>query len=408
MRFAYLSCDFGVRAFGESGASVHVREMVRALRRIGHEVEFFAPELGLGPSERPREGYHALPLDRLAEETALLLAQDAAPRSSHLVREWRRVLYSEQLRRALGRVFDERPPDAIYERYSLFAYAGLELARRARRPLLLEVNAPLCREAATHRELVLRRTAAHFERRVLSGADAVFAVSAEVADHARRLGVAAERLEVLPNGVDPDRFHPGTSGARLRARLGLEGRRVIGFVGTLRPWHDLDTLLAAARRLARDDPELRLLVVGAGPRLEAVRRSGTPFVLCPGALPHEAVPEALAVMDVVVVPYAKDGDSYFSPIKLFEAMAAARPVVGARWGQVARVLRHGETGLLYEPGQAEDLAARARSLLDRPDWAARLGSAARAWVIERHTWESNARRVAERAVVCRARLEGSP
>jgi glycosyltransferase involved in cell wall biosynthesis len=402
VRLAYLCCDFGVRPFGGTGASVHVREMVRALRALGHEVEVFAPDLGLAPADAPPDGFHALPLHDLAEETARLLAQEAGFRSSHVVREWRRILYAEQVQRVLGAVFERRPPDAIYERYSLFAYAGLELARRWRRPLLLEVNAPLCREAATHRELVLRDTAFELERRVLAGADALFAVSDEVADHARRLGVAPERIEPLPNGVDPERFHPRVRGERIRAKLGLEGRRVIGFVGALRPWHDLDTLLAAARRLAREDPELRLLVVGAGPRLDALRALAEPCLVCPGALPHEEVPEALAAMDAVAVPYAKDGDAYFSPLKLFEAMASARPIVGARTGQVAQALRHGETGLLYEPGQPDDLAARLRELLDRPAWAAGLGSAARTWVLRRHTWESNARRVAARAEACRA------
>jgi glycosyltransferase involved in cell wall biosynthesis len=401
VRLAYLSCDPGVRVFGGSGASVHVRETVRALRELGHEVVGFAPDLGLGEEVAEREGFTRVPLRGLAAEAGRLLERERTGRSDHVVREWRRLLYSEYAQRALRARLAAFRPDAIYERYSLFAYAGVELARELGCALLLEVNAPLSREAARYRELVLRHTAEGLEARILGAADALFVVSAELARHARELGVAAERILVQPNAVDPDRFHPELSGAALRARLGLASAHVVGFVGSLKPWHDLDTLCAALAGLHREDPAWRLLVVGEGPRLEALRGAG-PFVLCTGPVGYEAVPEVLAAMDAVVVPYDKDGDVYFSPLKLFEAMAAARPVVGARVGQVAEILRDGENGLLYEPGQAADLAARLRELPARPDRGASLGAAARRDVLARHTWRANAERIVQRARACGA------
>jgi glycosyltransferase involved in cell wall biosynthesis len=401
VRLAYLSCDPGVRIFGGSGASVHVRETVRALRDLGHEVAGFAPDLGLAEEVAERDGFGRVALSGLAAEAGRLLAGEPAWPSDHVVREWRRLLFAEYAQRALRPRLEAFGPDAIYERYSLFAYAGVELARGLGCPLLLEVNAPLAREAVRYRELVLRHTAQGLEARILRAADALFVVSAELARHARELGVAAERIQVLPNAVDPERFHPSLSGAALRARLGLASARVVGFVGSLKPWHDLDTLCAALACLHREDPDWRLLVVGAGPRLEALRRAGG-FVTCAGTIEHEAVPEALAAMDAVVVPYDKDGEAYFSPLKLFEAMAAARPVVGARVGQVAEVLRDGENGLLYEPGQPGDLAARLRELWERPDRGAELGAAARREVLARHTWRANAQRIVEQAEACGA------
>jgi glycosyltransferase involved in cell wall biosynthesis len=402
VRFAYLSCDFGVRAFGGAGSSVHLRETVGALRGLGHEVDVFAPDLGLSEGEPEPSGFHALPLSGLAGETARWLGRERTGRSDHIVREWRRIMYSEYVQRAVRERFEARPPDVIYERYSLFAYAGLELAQSFGCPLLLEVNAPLSQEATRYRELVLRRTAEALEARIFQGADALFVVSDELASHARQLGASSRRVHVLPNGVDPERFHPRASGGALRSRLALEGARVVGFVGGLRPWHDLDTVVEAVRSLAQEDPRVRLLVIGEGPRLEALRALGDERVVCPGAVAFEDVPAALAAMDVVVVPYAKDGASYFSPLKLFEAMAVARPVVGARVGQVAEVLHHGETGLLYEPGQARDLAARIRSLLDQPDWGAGLGAAARDLVLRERSWAANGRRIVDCAEACRA------
>jgi glycosyltransferase involved in cell wall biosynthesis len=270
----------------------------------------------------------------------------------------------------------------------------VELAERLGVPLLLEVNAPLTLEAAKYRELVLRRTAEELERVVFARAGALLVVSRELELHARRGGAAAERIHVLPNGVDAERFHPGVSASGVRSRHGLAGRRVVGFVGSLKRWHDLDTLLEGVRRLAREDPGVRLLVVGEGPRRAELEAAREPHVICTGAVPHEDVPAHLAALDVVVVPYAKGGDAYFSPLKLFEAMAAAKPIVGARIGQVAEVLAHGENGLLYEPGEPADLAARIRELLAAPERAADLGRAARRSVVPSRTWEANARRIA--------------
>jgi glycosyltransferase involved in cell wall biosynthesis len=393
MRFAYLSCDFGVPVLGPLGASVHLREMVAALRRLDHEVEVFSPNLGLEGEVAAPAGFRQLPLDGCAARAARCLSSENTGRSDHLVREWRRLVYAEQVQRTLLPILERWRPDAIYERYSLFAYAGVELAERLGVPLLLEVNAPLTLEAAKYRELVLRRTAEELERLVFERAAALFVVSRELELHARRLGVPGERIHVLPNGVDAERFHPDVSGDAVRARHALGGKRVIGFVGSLKPWHDLDTLLEAARRLARRDPLIRLLVVGDGPRLAELRAAHEPHVICTGAVPHEDVPAHLAAADVVVVPYGKGGDAYFSPLKLFEAMAAAKPVVGARIGQVAEVLVHGESGLLYEPGEPADLAERIREILHSPARAAELAAAARRSVVPGRTWLDNARRI---------------
>lgn len=397
MRFAYLSCDFGVPIFGPLGASVHLRETVGALHRLGHAVEVFSPNLGLEGEVAAPEGFRQLPLDGCAARAARCLSSEDTGRSDHLVREWRRLVYAEQVQRTLLPILERLRPDAIYERYSLFAYAGVELAERLGVPLLLEVNAPLTLEAVKYRELVLRRTAEELERLVFERAGALLVVSRELEVHARRLGVPGGRIHVLPNGVDAERFHPDVSGSAVRARYDLDGKRVIGFVGSLKRWHDLDTLVEAARRLARQDDRIRLLVVGEGPRLAELEARHEAHVICTGAVAHEDVPGHLAAVDVVVVPYGKGGDAYFSPLKLFEAMAAAKPVVGASMGQVAEILVHGETGLLYEPGEPADLVERIRELLDAPERSAELGRAARRFVVPSHTWEENARRIVELA-----------
>ena len=385
MRFAYLCCDFGVPVAGTVGCSIHVQETVRALRAMGHSVELYAPGGAADLTE-------LLPLSGAVGELMRLMAKESADAPwIHLIGEVRTLLYSESLREQLTRAVAFRP-DVIYERYALFSYAGLELARALGVPFILETNAPLVDEQVRYRELTLRHTASELERRVLCGADAVIVISRAMERYVRAVGVPRERITLLPNGADPARFRPGVSGEAVRRRHGLTGKRVIGFVGSLRPWHDVRTLISAARLLHRRDPDVRLLIVGDG-GLTATPLPAERHVAWAGAVPHDDVPAHMAAMDVVVVPYVPGPEVYFSPLKLYEAMAMAKPIVGARVGQVEEALDDGVTGLLYEPGDAHDLADKIAAILTAPDEGARLAAAARASMDGSRTWEQNARRI---------------
>jgi glycosyltransferase involved in cell wall biosynthesis len=313
------------------------------------------------------------------------------------------MLYGTALRNAVTSL-TRQLPNAIYERYALFGTAGLSLARELDIPLVLEVNAPLADEQAAHRGLAFCDAARATERAVLGGADRVVAVSATLRDWLVDAGVAPERIEVLPNGVDTVRFAPA-AGARERTRqeLGFAAEEcVIGFVGTLKAWHGTATLLAAVALLRSVAPRIpiRLLIVGEGPEralLEALAATSgiadiTHFT---GAVPHAAVPAHVAAMDVAVAPYDRIEGFYFSPLKVFEYMAAGRPVVAAGVGQLAECLRHGERALLYPPGDVAALASALRALAESPRERVRLGSAARQWVATHRTWDGNARRVVE-------------
>jgi glycosyltransferase involved in cell wall biosynthesis len=372
VRIAYLSADFGVPVFGDKGASVHVRELSRALHAIGNDVLIITPR---ADGRRPA-GFdvpvHAVPAGPAAQE---------------------RRRYAPMLHRRALPVLRAFRPDAIYERYSLFATAGTTLARDLGVPHVLEVNAPLADEHAAYRERADADDARRVERRLMRAADRVVAVSPAI--ERWLLSIGAERVTVLPNGVDPDRFRPlDAAGVAVRAALGAERRPVVGFVGSLKPWHDVATLVRALALL--DDRRPALLVVGAGPgreRLAAEAARCRVEAIFTGALPHQRVPAHLAAFDVAVAPYAADDGFYFSPLKLVEYLAAARPVVAADVGEIRHCVRPGMTGSLYAPGDVAGLAAAIRALLADRRRAAVLGAAGRMHVRADHTWEGNARAV---------------
>jgi glycosyltransferase involved in cell wall biosynthesis len=401
MRIAYLCADFGIDFHRTSGASVHLNHMVHSLRKLGHTVEVFSSSSKTGGGGQ--DGIHSVPLAGLAATAASLLGREEAGLPPHVSREWRRLMYAEYWQHALLEPLRAFAPEVIYERYSLFAYGGIELARRLGIPHVLEVNAPLTHEAATYRELILRRTAEALEREIFKHTDALVVVSGSLASYAQALGVPRERINVLPNAVDPERFSPKVCGAELRSRYHLDGRDVLGFVGTLKPWHDLDTLTEALELLVKRGRSVHLLVVGDGPGASRLQALDAGLVTCAGSVTHDDVPKYMAAMDVVVVPYGTNAESYFSPLKLFEAMAMAKPVVGARLGEVAETLVDGETGLLYEPGRAVDLADKIATILDTPTRGGELGQSARRAVLATHTWEQNARRTAAIAHTLMAR-----
>jgi glycosyltransferase involved in cell wall biosynthesis len=388
MRIAYVTADFGVPVFGGKGASVHVRELTRALQSQGHDVLILTARVG---GEAPPD------FDVRVLEVAAPPGQEVAGRDLEL----RAGRYAAELHRR-GRVLLQRfRPDLVYERYSLFGTGGRMLAGDLGVPLILEVNAPLADEHAAHRGgLADRRRARSQERRILRSADRVVAVSSWLERWLVGLGVDRRRIALVPNGVDPGRFRPARDEvATVRRQLGGGGRPLIGFLGSLKPWHDVDTLVRALALLGHRSSDPLLVLLGDGPeraRLEAlVRRRGLDSrAIFVGAIAYDRVPAYLAALDVAIAPY-RPGACYFSPLKLFEYLGAARPTVAAAVGDIPHCIVPGQTGSLYRAADTRALAREISALLDNPSRAAALGRGGRDHVRTHHTWHANARRVVE-------------
>ena len=386
MRIAYVSGDLGVPVFGTKGASIHVRELASALRSVGHDVLILSPRADGRP-----------PPDFDVPVRQIEIADRSRPKPS---RELRAARCAAGLRRRAREPLRAFKPDVIYERLSLFGAAGISLAAALDVPILLEVNAPLSAEHARYRGRAFAERAQAVEGAVLRAADRVVAVS----DWLRRwlidVGVEQRRVAVVPNGVDPERFEAGAGGRDvIRAQLGTDGRPLVGFLGTLKPWHDVPALIRAVGKLRRTARSPELLIIGEGPErpgLEQLARAegideAVTFV---GSVSHERVPAYLSALDVAVAPYRPDDDFYFSPLKLVECLAASRPVVAADVGEIRHCIRPGETGVLYPAGNVAALSSAIRRLLDDPRAAARLGRAGRDHIRAEHTWTGNAQRVA--------------
>lgn len=410
MRIAYLCADFGIPIRGHKGASVHVREMVAALAAQGHDVRVFSPNPGQGNDLAAK--LNDVGPDGLPNTCSRLARAVARGRYPRLDKEVRELAYNLTLYRRARAEFYVWRPDAIYERYSLLNVAGLALARRIGVPHLLEVNAPLRLERARTTGLVLDVAASPAERRLFGASDAVLVVSEALRRYVLEHGGRAAHTLVMPNGVDTRRFCPRARDVTLRARLGLaDDAFVVGFAGSLKPWHGVETLLEAFAALHRCEPAARLLIVGDGPRGDVLRGQATRLgidaqTVFTGKVAHHEMPALLATMDVGVAPYAQVPDFYFSPLKIYEYMATGLAVVGSDAGEIATLVRDGQTGVICPPEDATALACALMRLARDPGLRGRLGAAARA-AVECHTWDNNARTVVHRADELRTRRAGA-
>jgi len=299
--------------------------------------------------------------------------------------------YDSRVWRFLRMVAARLKPTLVYERYSLFSQSGMRLARGLRIPGVLEVNAPLMLEREHHEGLRPGPFTRTRERGVLRGASRLIAVSSYLARYLESRGVSPSRIRMIPNGVDPDRFAPRER-SPLPPDLAAPGAPyLLGFCGTLKPWHDLALLLEALASTGGLE-QASLLVIGDGPQRRELedtvsRLSLDSRVIWAGHRSEDQVPELLSACDAVCVPSADAPDFYFSPLKLMEAMAMGLPVVATDIGDAAALAGGAEpAALLVPPGSASAFGAALVELKEDADLRAQLSQRARACAL-RHTWD---------------------
>jgi glycosyltransferase involved in cell wall biosynthesis len=361
------------RIQSRDGQSVHIEAMVAAFRALGHEVVVVGPR-----------SYGRGILGHESRAVAMIRARlppwigSLAELAYNLPAFWR-------LRRVARRV----QPDLIYERYNLFYLGGAWLARRTGVKLFLEVNAPLAEERARFGRLGLPGLARRLEAVVWCSADKVLAVTDVLKRIIMQAGVPAHRIEVVPNGIDPTEF------AGVSRNLVRHERIVLGFVGFVREWHGLDSVIKAMAE-ARDSAPMDLVVVGDGPAradLEAlsVGLGLADRVRFTGLCPREQVPGLIASFDIALQPRVVE---YASPLKVFEYMAAGRAIVAPNLANVREILTHERNALLFDPAQPAAMWQAAVRLAADAALRERLGAAALAEIARRdYTWIGNARRV---------------
>lgn len=310
----------------------------------------------------------------------------------------------EALAAAIHKAAQAWRPDIIHAHSPALCGAAAERAARALGvPFVYEIRA-FWEDAAvgnltgTEGGLKYRLTRA-LETRVARAADALFTICHGLKDDLAARGIPANRIHVMPNGVDLSLFgDPPPRDAGLADELGIaEGAPVIGYIGSFYAYEGVDDLIAAMPLLRQSHPQARLLLVGAGPMDAAWRAAAAALpepeaVIFTGRVPHHAVERYYSLVDVLAYPRkAQRLTDLVTPLKPLEAMAQRRLVAASRVGGHCELIQDGVTGTLFAPDDPAACAqALARLLGNRADWAAMKERGVQ-HVRERHDWAANAR-----------------
>ena len=279
----------------------------------------------------------------------------------------------------------------------LNAMPALRVGRALGIPVVYEVRAFWEDAAVDHgtttegslRYRLTRRLETHALRQVAH----VFTICEGLRNDIAGRGIAASKLTVIPNAVDIDNFEPGgTPDAALKAQLGLDGAVVLGFIGSFYAYEGLDLLLTALPALLQQRPDARVLLVGGGPQEAALRAQAQQLgvadkVVFTGRVPHAQVQRYYDLVDVLCYPrHSMRLTELVTPLKPLEAMAQGRLLVASDVGGHKELIRHGETGLLFQAGSAQALVAVVLELLaHREQWPA-LREAGRRFVERERNW----------------------
>lgn len=372
------------RIRSKDGQYVHVEELTDALKAMGHEIVMVAPA--------------AMEEEEFGGESKLLsLLKRYMPGFLYEMAEFG---YSLLAYRRLVQAIRRHRPDIIYERYNIFLPAGIWAKRRFSLPLLLEVNAPLYRERKRYDGLKLDALARWTEKYTWRGADRVLPVTDKLAEYVIAAGVPAQRITVIPNGVDLDDFAASKpmdeAKAALKPTLQLETQTVLGFVGFVREWHGLERVVEL---LAEGGAQLRhLLIVGDGPARSTIEARARELgvsaqVSITGVVARDRVMKYIEAFDIALQPSVVE---YASPLKLFEYMALGRAIVAPDTPNIREILKDGRDAILFDHNDPTAFKLAIARLLADPALCGHIGAAARKTVIERGlTWQSNARRVTD-------------
>lgn len=326
MNIVSVNQDQGIDENRQKGAAIHLRSIRKAFADLGHRVH------------------------RVDEQTPAKLLQ------------------------ALDCLVRQESIDLIYERYALGKSTAAAFAAEQGIPFVLEVNAPLAEEAAAWRGYTPSTQIDAADHYLFRSATAVIAVTRQTADYALRRGAEASRVRVCANGVDTGIFKPRDRAA-CKAALGIDPDAfVLGFHGRLRPWHAFERLVSAVVDLQTAGLPAHLLTAGEGPYEDA----------CAGQIPsqlhthlpwldqHELGP-VVSAYDVLPLMYDPEAPCYFSPLKLYEAMACGAIPVVPRIGDLTLFVRHQQNGIVYS---GQDLARELLQLQPQAERRLQLQNAA--------------------------------
>jgi PEP-CTERM/exosortase A-associated glycosyltransferase len=298
----------------------------------------------------------------------------------------------------LAEIIPQIKPDVLHAHSpSLNAVAALRAGKRFGIPVVYEVRAFWEDAAVDHgtaKENGLRyRLTRALETYALKHANAVTTICEGLRKDIVARGIAADKVTVIPNAVDIDKFAVGgVADQELKRKLGLQDMRLIGFIGSFYAYEGLDVLLRAVPAMLVKQPDLRVLLVGGGPQDAQLRQLAKDLkiddkVVFTGRVPHEQVAQYYDLLDVLVYPrLSMRLTDLVTPLKPLEAMAQGRVLAASDVGGHLELIEHGKTGVLFKADDPHSLAENVGALLAAQQTWPELRAAGRHFVETERNW----------------------
>ncbi len=385
MRIIYFNYLYDVHG-ASIGSVIKPIELFAALEKLGHQVKM------CWMKEQP---------DDKATSPANAGARNFLKRYlARYVHDPKLFFENYAFKKKEAQVVEAFEPDLIVARLDLYLYSAINTARTHNVPIIIEADSPPVFEAVEFQKQYLRisKIPQEIERWVLHNADfSVMQSNALQKYFVERHDLDPAKTAVVTNGADVEKFSQNGRYEMLIRKYQLRGKPVLGFVGSMSAWHGVENLKRIILEVLRKYRHTKFLLVGTGGGQEAdIRRFIAENELqenveLTGYVPYAEIPKYVSLMDIVLAPYPKLNFFYYSPVKLFEYMAAAKPVVTTDIGQIAEVVTNGQDGILCSADDFDEIIQSIFHLLRNPEERQRIGKNARKTITEKHTWMEKAR-----------------
>ena len=286
--------------------------------------------------------------------------------------------------------------DLVYERYAFFLVAGAIKSKKYNIPFVLEAN-EVSGIQDRARKQTFKKLCDKFERFLFQRCDSIHTVSSYLRNMIMEQGVSAEKIEVTPNAIDPNKFSGNHKSVELVKKYQLENEVVLGFAGWFDDWDRLDLLLDVFNDIKQVKDNVKLLLVGDGAVLDPLRIKIKEFkleedVILTGAVTRDQVQDYISLLDIAVITHSNE---FGSPVVMFEFMGLKIPIVAPDLLPITDVLTDGINGEIFDVLNMEQLKGKLLNLIDDESLRTKLADNAYAQLMAKHTWKNNAQAIVQ-------------
>lgn len=359
---------YHARTLSAGGGEVHINEMIRQFRLLGHEVKVVC-------TKEPPKNRRSLFVSKFKSKLP------------NVISDFIEIAYNIFDYYKLAKKGSDF--DFIYERHSIFSKAGMKYSKKNNIPLYLEANSPCYKERNVLNRIFFKKLAKKWEKEVLQYSEKIFCVSEALKRILQKDGVSENKIIVMPNAVNNEYFNM----KKTDTLFPLTEKVVIGFVGYVLKWHEIDNFLRVFNRLIKEYPQVLFLLVG---RLDCrinkniIEKNQKNIILFP-EVEYEKIPYLIRLFDISILPGCNE---YCSPLKIVEYMSMGKAVVAPDLPNIRELIKNNHNGLLFPKDDKMALYRALEKLIINKELRSALGKNARQFVEKnKMSWHKNASQI---------------